>query len=355
MRGKYRQADRVHEAPITGQTSPGHSKTGPLIEAYRQELLLHCYRLLGSLHDAEDAVQETMLRAWQHLDTFTQRGPGSLRAWLYKIATNTSLDLLKKRSPRTLPTAASPVWNPQRPVASREAEALWLEPFPQSWLAEATENLEARYTRHESVSLAFLTALQLLPPRQRAILLLSDVLDWRAVEIAQLLEISVGAVNSALHRARVTLEKHDPNSQRERTQGYRADAATNALLARYLQAWETDDVDGLVALLKEDATRSMPPVPSWYQGREAIRTILLAALFPSGVQHRWRLSPTRANGQPAFVVYRADEATRAYRAFAIQVITLDATLRDLPQIASVTAFLGAELVTSFGFPLQLPQ
>ncbi len=207
------------------------SDSGPLIEPYRRELLLHCYRLLGSLHDAEDAVQETMLRAWRHFDTFTCKSPGSLRTWLYTIATNTSLDALKKRSPRTLPTAASPVWDPTRPVAPKSAETLWLEPFLDSWLAEATENPEARYTRSESVSLAFLNALQLLPPRQRAILLLSDVLDWRAVEIAQLLEISVGAVNSALHRARVTLEKNYPSSQREMAQVDRIDAATNALLA----------------------------------------------------------------------------------------------------------------------------
>jgi RNA polymerase sigma-70 factor (ECF subfamily) len=300
-------------------------------------------------------VQETMLRAWRHFDTFTFRGPGSLRTWLYTIATNTSLDALKKRSPRTLPTAASFASDPTRPVAPRSAEVLWLEPFPDSWLAEATENPEARYTRHESVSLAFLTALQLLPPRQRAILILSDVLDWRAVEIAQWLEISMSAVNSALHRARVTLEKNYSNPKREMAPVGRTDAATNALLSRYLQAWESDDVDGLVALLKEDATLSMPPVPSWYRGREAIRSILLAVLFPSGVRNRWRLSPTRANGQPAFVVYRADEEARSYRAFALQVVTLAGSQRDLWQVVEVTAFLGPELVTSFGFPLQLPQ
>jgi RNA polymerase sigma-70 factor (ECF subfamily) len=331
------------------------SDSSPLIEPYRRELLLHCYRLLGSLHDAEDAVQETMLRAWRHFDTFTDLGPGSLRTWLYTIATNTSLDALKKRSPRTLPTAASAVWDPTRPVALKSAETLWLEPFLDSWLAEATENPEARYTRSESVSLAFLTALQLLPPRQRAILLLSDVLDWRAVEIAQLLEISVGAVNSALHRARVTLEKNYPSSQREMAQVDRIDAATSALLARYLQAWETDDVDGLVALLKEDATLSMPPVPSWYRGREAIRSILLTIFFPSGVQNWWRLFPTRANGQPAFVVYRADEANGPYRAHAIQVVTLDNSRLHQKQVAEMTGFVGSELVTSFGFPLQLPQ
>jgi RNA polymerase sigma-70 factor (ECF subfamily) len=347
---------RVNGVPIRSFPEQGQSDIGALIEPYRRELHLHCYRLLGSLHDAEDVVQETMLRAWRHFDTFTFKGPGSLRTWLYTIATNTSLDALKKRSPRTLPTAAFPASDPKRPVAPRSAEALWLEPFPDTWLAsveEQTENPEARYTRSESVSLAFLTALQLLPPRQRAILILSDVLDWRAVEIAHLLEITLSAVNSALHRARVTLEKNYHTDKREMTRVSLADAATNALLSRYLQAWETDDVDGLVALLKEDATLSMPPVPSWYQGREAIRAILLAVVFGSGVQHRWRMLPTCANAQPAFVLYRADDAKSCYQAYGIQVVTL-AGSRLKRQIADVTAFLGPELVTSFGFPLQLP-
>jgi RNA polymerase sigma-70 factor, ECF subfamily len=352
---KQRKTDRVQQALSRGLAVQSPLESGLLLEPYRRELLLHCYRLLGSLHDAEDAVQETMLRAWRHFDTFTEKGPGSLRSWLYTIATNASLDALKKRSPRTLPTAASLASDPTRPVAPRNAEVLWLEPFPDSWLAEATENPEVRYMRSESVSLAFLTALQMLPPRQRAILILSDVLDWQASEIAQWLEISVSAVKSALHRARITLEKNYHSEKGGMAQSNLTDAVTNALLSRYLHAWETDDVDGLVTLLKEDATLSMPPVPSWYQGREAIRTILLAVLFPSGVQKRWRLFPTRANGQPAFAVYRADEATGSYRAFALQVVALDCSRRDQRQVADVTAFLSPKLVTSFGFPLQLPQ
>ncbi len=350
--GTSGRAKRVDGASTTRSAFADPPEISSLIEPYRRELHLHCYRLLGSLQDAEDVVQETMLRAWQRFDTF--KGASSLRTWLYAIATNACLDALKKRPPRTLPVAAYPALDPLSPIAPALAEAFWLEPFPDSWLTETADNPEAHYTRRESVSLAFLTTLQLLPPRQRAILLLSDVLDWRASEIAHLLEISVSAVNSALHRARVTLEKNYPSSQREMAQVHRADAATNTLLARYLQAWETDDVDGLVALLKEDATLSMPPVPSWYRGREAIRSILLAVLFPSGVRNRWRLSPTFANGQPAFVVYRADEATQSYRAFALQVVTLDSSQRDVRQVASVTAFLDPELVTSFGFPLHLP-
>jgi RNA polymerase sigma-70 factor, ECF subfamily len=296
-------------------------------------------------------VQETMLRAWRHVDTFKEQGPGSLRAWLYKIATNSSLDLLKKRSLRRLPTTATPAWDPHRPIAKRETEALWLEPFPTSWLAEATENPEARYSRQESISLAFLTALQLLPPRQRAILILSDVLDWQASEIAHLLEISVSAVNSALHRARVTLEKNYHTDQREMAQVHDANVETHTLLSRYVQAWETDDVAGLVALLKEDAIFSMPPIPSWYRGREAILALLLARF---GTHNQWRLYPTHANGQQAFVTYRADKSKNSYQAFGIQVVTFDDSLLK-SQISEVTVFLSPSLVTAFGFPLQLPQ
>ena len=332
-----------------------HFESGPLIEPYRGELLLHCYRLLGSLHDAEDAVQETMLRAWRHFDTFTFRGPESLRTWLYTIATNASFDALKKRSARTLPTVASPQADPEKLLASGSIEPLWLEPFPDAWLAEAAENPEARYTRSESVSLAFLIALQLLPPRQRAILILSDVLDWRANEIAQLLAISVSAVNSALHRARVTLEKNYSTEKSEMARVSPADTATNALLSRYVHAWETDDIAGLVMLLKEDAILSMPPSPSWYQGREAIRTVLLTAVFQSGAQNQWRFYPTHANRQTAFVVYRADEAQKSYRAYALQVVTLDSSQSHQRQIAEITTFLNPELATSFGFPLYLSQ
>jgi RNA polymerase sigma-70 factor, ECF subfamily len=339
---------------MMSRTIHGPSDTGSLIEPYRAELLLHCYRLLGSLHDAEDMVQECMLRAWQRFDTF--KGRASLRTWLYTIATNACLDTLKKRSSRTLPTAVSAEADPRNPIANPSAEARWLEPFPDTWLAaaeELTANPEAHYTRSESVSLAFLTALQSLPPRQRAILILSDVLSFRAAEIAHLLELSVSAVNSALHRARVTLAQNYHTDEQEVTQVHRADAVTHTLLSRYMHAWETDDVAGLVALLKEDAILSMPPMPSWYRGREAIRAILLAEPFGSGVQKRWRLYPTHANAQPAFVLYVTDESKNAYRAFGVQVVTLNGS-RLSGQIAEVTIFHGSSLVTSFGFPLQLP-
>ena len=194
----------------------------------------------------------------------------------------------------------------------------------------------------------------MLPPRQRAILILSDVLDWHASEIAHLLELSVSAVNSALYRARVTLEKNYQTEEREMAPVHLTDKETNMLLSRYVRAWETDDVAGLVALLKEDAILNMPPYSSWYCGREAIRAILLAAPFRSGMENRWRLSPTRANAQPAFALYRADESKSSYRAFGLQVITLDCSAPTV-QIAEVTIFHVSSLVTSFGFPLQLTE
>ena len=236
-------SDEVKRADSDEMTrfAPGNSSDiSALIEPYRRELQLHCYRFLGSLHDAEDLVQETMLRAWQRFGSF--RGSSSLRTWLYAIATNACLDTLKKRPPRTLPVASYPAVDPQSPIAQPLTEAIWLEPFPDAWLLEVEESPEAHYTRRESVSLAFLTVLQQLPPRQRAILLLSDVLDWRASEVANLLEISVSAVNSALHRGRVTLAQNYHADEREVMQAGLANTETSTLLARYMHAWETDDI-----------------------------------------------------------------------------------------------------------------
>jgi RNA polymerase sigma-70 factor (ECF subfamily) len=338
--------ERAKTPIISGDASEFTS----LIEPYRRELHLHCYRMLGSLHEAEDMVQETMLRAWQHFNSF--KGQASLRTWLYRIATNACLDALKKRLPRTLPVSVTPAADPSRPLAPAWAESTWLEPYPDSWLAEGTEDPAARYSRRESISLAFLTILQLLPPRQRAILILSDVLDWRAREIASLLSISVSAVNSALHRARVTMKKQYHADDRERAEELEADAATQTLLERYLHAWDAEDVDGLVALMKEDATFTMPPSPSWYLGREAIRTVLTTQAFAPLAQNRWLFSPTRVNGCPAFAVYHTTGLEDTFRAFGIQVVSLDADAPDMI-IADVTTFLDPSLLSSFGFPPEL--
>jgi len=317
------------------------------IEPYRQELHLHCYRLLGSLHDAEDLVQETMLRAWQHFNTF--KGAASLRTWLYSIATHACLDFLKRRVPRTLPMAAYPVAEPTGSLPKPSPEVPWLEPCPDAWLDEVTYNPEARYTRRESVSFAFLTAIQLLPPRQRAIIILSDVLDWRANEVAQLLEISVSAVNSALHRARISLEKNYQRDERDMVQSDRTDAVTSALLQRYVHAWETDDVTGLVALLKEDATLNMPPFAAWYKGREAIQSMLLLAAFDANKPRQWRLFPVGANGELAYVFYRKEKAREGYKAFGVQIVTLNRGPAN-QYIASITIFLTPSLAPFFAFP-----
>lgn len=352
IRGTSGRAKPIDEVALAPPGADAPSDISALIEPYRRELQLHCYRLLGSVHDAEDLVQETMLRAWLRFDTF--KGASSLRTWLYTIATNACLDALKKRPRRTLPVAAFPPVDPHGPLGSTVSEAIWLEPFPDTWLTEAVETPEAHYSRRESISLAFLTALQLLPPRQRAILILMDVLDWRAREVARLLEITTSAVNSALHRARVTLEKNYRRDDREAVLGYRVAGRISSQLARYVQAWETDDIDGLVALLKEDAALSMPPFPAWMRGREAIRAILLHfILFPIEegfmLPTRWSLHWTKANGQPALALYRADEAAGCYRAFGIQVLTFDEASEDL-EIVDVTIFNDPSLFAFFDLP-----
>ncbi|HEY1350488.1 MAG TPA: sigma-70 family RNA polymerase sigma factor [Ktedonobacteraceae bacterium] len=329
---------------------PGNTDVSAHIEPYRHELCLHCYRMMGSLHDAEDLVQETMLRAWQRFDTF--REAASLRTWLYAIATHLCLDALKKPQRRTLPMASYPAADPAEPIAVPTPDAPWLEPFPSLWLEEATDNPETRYTRRETVSLAFLIALQLLPPRQRAVLILSDVLDWHASEVARLLDMSVSAVNSALHRARVTLARNYQATEPERTLVH-ADAATDALLKRYIYAWENDDIAGLVALLKEDATLNMPPYPSWYAGREAIGTLLAATALGTGIEHLWRMYPTGANARPAVALYRACPSKHCYEAFGIQIVTPD-DARQPAQIAAITSFHRSSLVAAFGFPPQIP-
>lgn len=317
-----------------------------LAEPYRRELQVHCYRMLGSLLDAEDLVQETLLRAWQKLDTY--EGRASFRAWLYKIATNACLDALERRPKRALPPTTHPPANPGDPLAPPITEPVWLEPFPDEWLDEVETNPEARYEARESITLAFLSALQILPPRQRAVLILRDVLDWQANEVAELLGLTVSAVNSALHRARTTMAKHYRARGLESIRAQPTDEKMRALLERYIRAWESADIDGLIALLKEDATFPMPPSPSWYHGREAIRAVVVSNILAGDARGRWRLLPTRANGQPAFMVYQREDSTGAYKAFALQVLTIESEA-----IAEITSFLNPARFTYFGLPLEL--
>jgi RNA polymerase sigma-70 factor, ECF subfamily len=306
-----------------------------LVEPYRNELIAHCYRFTGSMQDAEDMVQETMLRAWRKLGSFA--GRASFRAWAYKIATNVCLDNLRKQRKRTLPTQAYPAANPTEPFAAPLTEPIWLEPFPDEWLAGTTISPEARYNLQENISLAFAVALQQLAPRQRAVLLLRDVLGWRAHETAEALEMSLSAANSALFRARKILEKAYPGIKPSPV------ASKDALLDRYIKAWEQADIDSLVGLIKEDAQFSMPPSPSWYQGRQAIQTMIAKFLFAGDARGRWRLLPTRANAQPAFAFYQRDETSQKYMPFGIQVIEFSGS-----KICSITHFLHYGLFPLFG-------
>lgn len=324
-----------------------------LAEPYRRELQVHCYRILGSSQDAEDMVQETMLRAWKRLSTYKERA--SFRAWLYKIATNVCLDTLAKRrrrAKRLLPSNLYSPADPHKPVEPPMTEILWLEPLPDEWVADSSAvNPEARYSQRESISLAFLTALQILPARQRAVLILKDVMDWPAKDIAELLDATTSSVNSALHRARVTLSKSYHKQESQVPDPEDADEQTRQILEKYMHAWQTADVNGLVTLLKDDATLSMPPSPSWYAGRESIRvfagnTVFAddGMMFPGIARGRWKLLPIRANGQPGAAVYQRME-NGEYHPFGVHVLTCEEGL-----ISQVSCFIDPSLPSKFGLP-----
>jgi RNA polymerase sigma-70 factor, ECF subfamily len=328
-----------------------------LAEPFRRELKLHCYRMLGSLHEAEDAVQETYLRAWRSFGSFEFDGfdgRASFRAWLYRIATNACLNVLasRKHVQRLLPdqqvAAAATV---QMPEGAPPTEIAWLEPFPDSNLdgiADEAPDPEARYTSREAVQLAFVAAIQQLPARQRAAILLCDVLGWAASEAATLLGGSTASINSALQRARETLAKRYPDGRPPAAP--LSSPAQQQLLGRYLQAWEGHDLDGFVALLKEDATFTMPPWLQWYAGRAAIGSFFGMAWKTCG---GLRLMPTAANRQPAFAMYARAAAGAPWTAQAIHVLELDHGM-----ISTLTLFVeptGPQLFDAFGLPLVLTE
>ena len=289
-----------------------------LTDPYRRELLAHCYRILGSYEDAEDMLQETLLRAWKHLNTF--EGRASLRAWLYKISTNVCLDALVSRGRRRLPRELSAPANPADPLPLPSIELSWVDPFPDELVEEQPDFYpEARYEVRESITLAFVAALQNLPGRQRAALLLCDVLGWSPSETAEILEASTTAVNSALQRARTTMKQ---SQEGNRPAPVRMDEALSGLLKRYVAAWEAADAAAIVAVLREDVALTMPPFPVWFHGRAAVRRFLEDYLFKSMDPFKVRLQAVRANSSPAFAVYQMDP-DGVYRAAALHVLEIE--------------------------------
>jgi RNA polymerase sigma-70 factor (TIGR02960 family) len=316
---------------------------GDLADPYLSELRVHCYRILGSVQDAEDVLQETLLAAWKGLDHY--EGRASLRTWLYRIATNQCLNALRAsgRRPRLEPPVG-PAWAPE---PTRRGEVLWLEPIPDvllEGLADAGAGPEARYEAKESVALAFVTAAQHLPARQRAVLMLRDVLGFRAGEVAGMLETSEASVNSALQRARATMAGRLPGPDRERAPLPRS-ARERELAGRFATAFAAGDVDSIVAMLTEDAWFTMPPATLEYQGLAAIGEFLRVSVAGRG-ERGYRLVPVRANGQVAFGCYTQDGDR--FRAHGTMVLTLEGD-----KIAALTRFVENDVMRWFGLPLEV--
>ena len=319
-----------------------------LVAPYRTELEAHCYRMLGSLQDAEDALQDTLLRAWRGLAQF--EGRSSLRSWLYKIATNASLKAIERRPKRVLPLDYGPASDPHDGPGEPLVESIWVEPYPDEKLGleGGAAGPEARFEQRESIELAFIASLQHLPPRQRAVLILRDVLGFSAREVAELLDATPASVDSALQRAHQTVDERLPEQDQQATLRSLDDAGLRRVVDGYVDAWQRDDVDALAALLTEEAVFAMPPHATWFRGREVIAEFLRAA--PMGKGDRWRLIPTRANGQLAFGHYVWFEERGAFGAHAIDVLTLDG-----PQISEVTVFMDPEALARFGLPDELAE
>ncbi len=321
---------------------PSSEEFARLTDAFRPELLAHCYRMLGSVHDAEDQVQETMVRAWRSYDEF--EGRASLRTWLYRIATNACLRALENRSRRPLPSGlAGPGENREAGPSASRSDVPWLQPIPDAMVAPEAADPAATVASRESMRLALIAALQYLPPRQRAVLLLRDVLGWRAAEVAEVLDASTTAVNSTLQRARAQLEEVSPAEDEvfEPT-----DPDQRTLLDRYATAFENADIPALMELLRADAVFEMPPQPLWFAGREPIGRFLGEwVLREPGLT---RTVATAANGQPALAMYWRDD-DGSYHAHGVQVLTFAG-----PSIARVVSFNDADLLATFGLPPVLP-
>jgi len=316
---------------------------GRLVERFRRELQAHCYRMLGSYADAEDALQETRLRAWRALPRFEERS--SLRSWLYRIATNACLRAIERRPKRVLPIDYAPAADPHDRPAEPVNDPVWLEPYPDTDL-EGLAGPEARYEQREAVELAFIAALQHLPARQRAVLILRDVLGFSARETAHVLETTPVSVDSALQRAHKAVDERLPSQSQQRTLRLVGDDELSQLVERYVAAWERNDVDAVVSMLAEDARLVMPPLPTWVSGREQVAGFLRA--YPLSGTRRWQMVPTSANGQPALATYSWDAQTAAFMPHSLSVLTL----RE-GKIEEITAFLTPEPLSYFNLPASI--
>jgi RNA polymerase sigma-70 factor, ECF subfamily len=329
------------------KTGPGPAQIGSaeftrLTDPFRAELLAHCYRMLGSVHDAEDQVQETLLRAWRSFGQF--EGRSSLRTWLYRIATNACLRAIETRGRRPLPSGlGAPGEHPEGPLAAATPEVPWLQPIPDALLRPESADPAAVAASRTNVRLAFIAALQYLPPRQRAVLILRDVLDWRAAEVAELLGTTATATNSALQRARAQLEQAAPSQDEIREPANPGDLA---LLNRYATAFQNADIAALTELLHDDAVLEMPPMPAWFAGREHVGLFLRTHLLRQPGE--FTMIPTAANGQPALAAYRRGR-DGVYRANGIEMLTVTGS-----RIARIVVFLDAGLFASFGLAQELP-
>jgi RNA polymerase sigma-70 factor (ECF subfamily) len=357
------ETQRREEADAVAAARAGdHSAFSQLVESHRRELQVHCYRMLGSFEDSEDLVQETFLRAWRNRATFHSPGRSSFRAWLYRIATNACLDALNSKPRRVLPSQLGPPGSPPLPVLPA-ADLPWLQPYPDHLLegiAPPDEEPEAAVVARETIEIAFLAAIQLLSARQRAALIVRDVLGWSAKDTALLLETSVASVNSALQRARATLRDHLPGRRLEWAPSSDPSEDERAVLQRFMDAHEKADIAAFTELLREDTRATMPPTPTWHEGREAIVWAAAQGLAPGSPDYmgRWRLVPTRANMQPAAAAYLRRPGDSEYRAFALDVLRVEDG-----KVAEITSFIqpgvetgefrvdfGWDLFGAFGFP-----
>jgi len=322
------------------QAAPPDAELTGRLEEHRRELAGYCYRMLGATFDTDDAVQETMVRAWRGLNRFD--GRSSLRTWMYRIATNVCLDMLNGRNRRALPMDLGPASPPvAASLGQPHSEAVWIQPIPDRNVLPAHADPADLAVERDSIRLAFVATLQHLPPRQRAVLILREVLRWSAAEVAELLDTTVPSVNSALQRARATLASVEPGTE-DRFEPM--DDTQKDLLARYVQAFTAYDIDSLVSLLQEDATASMPPFQLWLQGREDIGRWHVG---PGSTCAGSKLLPIEVNGSPGFAHYRPDEAGQ-HLPFSIQVLGLAGD-----QISKITYFLDTSLFPRFGLPERL--